>query len=141
MEPDVTSTSYDMGKYLLDDKLSIGFSGFAIKEGGKKRYLRWSSGNSTILAFNKTEDAHVVRDFSFDLIRPNPSETEPVVVYVSHNNRTNKYVIKKEKKIRLRFIFTPGINYIKFESKSPPFDNGDPRNIVFGIANYRFNNI
>jgi hypothetical protein len=28
------------------------------------------------------------------------------------------------------------MNFVKFKSDSPHIDNGDPRNIVFGIANY-----
>ena len=43
--------------------------------------------------------------------------------------------------MELVFIFVPGVNYIEFESDSLPIDNGDPRNIVFGIANYRFNDL
>jgi len=141
MESGVISTSYDMSKFLIDDELNMGFSGFHNREGGSEKYLRWSSGNSKIIIFNKTESLYVIRELSFDLLRPNSSETEPAIVYVSHNNRKSKYVVEKNEKIRLRFIFSPGVNYIKFESESPHVDNGDPRNIVFGIANYRLNNI
>jgi hypothetical protein len=141
MESDVTSISYDMSKFLIHDELNIGFSQFHIREEGNEKYLRWSSGNSKIIIFNKTESLYVIRELSFDLLRPNSSETEPAIVYVSHNNRKSKYVVEKHEKIRLRFIFSPGVNYIKFESESPHVDNGDPRNIVFGIANYRLNNI
>ena len=41
--------------------------------------------------------------------------------------------------MELVFVFVPGVNYIEFKSDSLPIDNGDPRNIVFGISNYALN--
>jgi len=141
MESDVLSTSYDMSKFFIDDELSFGFSGFYSIEESRGKYFRWSSGSSSIIVFNKTGSTHVIRKFGFDLIRPKSSETEPAIIYVSHNNRKSKYVVEKNEKVWLKFIFSPGINYIKFESESLPLDNRDPRNIVFGIANYSWNRI
>ena len=141
MESDIKSASYDISEFLIDKELNMRFTGFHIREGDTKKYLRWSSGNSMMIVLNKTDNFFLVREMRLNLIRPRASDNKPAIVYISHNDYRSKHIVAKTKEIKLSFVFSPGINYIKFESESPPIDNGDPRNIVFGIANYSLNDI
>ena len=52
----------------------------------------------------------------------------------------SQYLITAQKEISIILKLKPGINYVKLISDSPWIDNGDPRKIVFGIGNYRFDN-
>ena len=141
MESDVVSKEYKMSEFLIDKELNMGFTGFHMREGDRKKYLRWSSGNSMMIVLNKTDNFFLVREMNLNLIRPRASDNKPAVIYISHNDYRSKHIVAKTEEIKLSFVFSPGINYIKFESESPPVDNGDPRNIVFGIANYSLNDI
>ena len=139
------SNGYKMSEFLADE-LSMNFKGFHSREGDQKRYLRWSSGNSTIIVFNKTGSL-VKKTMSFSLIRPRSKNIGPAIIDISHNDKTtqnkliDRYIIESTKEMELVFVFVPGVNYIEFKSDSLPIDNGDPRNIVFGIANYRLNDL
>ena len=141
MESDVVSKEYKMSEFLIDKELNMGFTGFHMREGDRTKYLRWSSGNSMMIVLNKTDNFFLVREMNLNLIRPRVSDNKPAVIYISHNDYRSKHIVAKTEEIKLSFVFSPGINYIKFESESPPVDNGDPRNIVFGIANYSLNDI
>jgi len=131
---------YEMKNY-LSEKLIMGFREFHSEEGNReKNYLRWSSGDSTMIVFNKTKSL-INANIVLDLYRPVTKNTNAIPIRIVGNNINTDYMVKVEKKLNLKMIFEPGPNYIKFQSKSPPIDNGDPRNIVFGIRNYKLEHI
>jgi hypothetical protein len=138
-----TTQDYDIRDYIVD-KISYGFKGFHFRESGNGGYLRWSSGNSTIIIKNST-DKSLKRALSLVLIRPN-SRFQHASVSITHSTANTKgflemsrYYVLGQKEVEILVNLKPGINYLNFKSDSPVIDNGDPRNIVFGIANYRFN--
>ena len=135
LENDLTSKSYDLSKFYADD-ISIGYKDFHLREGDTKNYLRWSSGDSTLIIFNKTKSL-VKTEISFNLIRPTSKNKKPAVITITDNKNTYIFKVDRQENVNLSLNIKPGTNYIEFRSDAPPVDNGDPRNIVFGIGNYR----
>ena len=135
LENDLASKSYDLSQFYADD-ISIGYKDFHLREGDTKNYLRWSSGDSTLIIFNKTKSL-VKTEISFNLIRPGDERIEPAVITITDNKNTYIFKVDRHENVNLSLNIKPGVNYIEFRSDAPPVDNGDPRNIVFGIGNYR----
>jgi len=139
LENDLTSKSYDLSKFYADD-ISIGYKDFHLREGDTKNYLRWSSGDSTLIIFNKTKSL-VKTEINFNLIRPTSKNKKPAVITITDNKNTYIFKVDRQENVNLSLNIKPGTNYIEFRSDAPPVDNGDPRNIVFGIGNYRLDTI
>ena len=142
-EVGTTTQDYDIRDYEVD-KISYGFKSFYARESGKRGYLRWSSGNSTMVIKNST-DKSLKRTLSLILIRPN-SRFQHASISITHSTANSKgflemsrYFVLGQKEVEIVLNLKPGINYLNFKSDSPGIDNGDPRNIIFGIGNYRFN--
>ena len=131
-ESDIESENYNMDEFLTQ-QISIGFKNFHNEEGDQKRYLRWSSGESTIIVFNKTDEI-ILKNLSFDLIRP---DDKLAVISIKQNDSVRNLELEHSVKVDLLLTLKPGVNHITFVSMSPHIDNGDPRKIVFGISNYK----
>ncbi len=137
LEADLASKSYDPSQFYADD-ISIGYKDFYLREGDTKNYLRWSSGESSMIVYNKT-DTIIKRKISLGLIRPGSEKIGPAIITIESDEETYVFTVDRHKDIGLSLNINPGANYIKFSSDATPVDNGDPRNIVFGISNYRLN--
>jgi len=142
-EVGTTTLDYDIRDYEIDE-IPYRFKDFFSREGGKESYLRWSPGDSTMLIENSTGKS-LKKILSLILIRPN-SKFQHASVSITHtipNSRgflqTNRYDILGQEEIEIVLNLKPGINYLNFRSDSHHIDNGDPRNIVFGIGNYKLN--
>ena len=131
--------------YSLEDfekkEVSLAFKSFYPKEGTRDSYLRWSSGSSMILIENNS-DIIITKRLTLALIRP-ATKSKPASVSITHVIDGSKgflemsrYFVYGKKEISMILNLKPGMNFVKFKSDSPHIDNGDPRNIVFGIANY-----
>jgi len=135
LENDLTSKSYDLSKFYAET-VSVGYKNFHAREGDTKNYLRWSSGDSTLIIFNKTKGL-VKTEISFNLIHPTSKNKKPAVITITDDKNTYIFKVDRQENVNLSLNIKPGANYIEFRSDAPPVDNGDPRNIVFGIGNYR----
>ena len=97
------------------------------------------------MVIENSADKSLKKILSLILIRPN-SKFQHASVSITHtipNSRgflqTNRYDILGQEEIEIVLNLKPGINYLNFKSDSHHIDNGDPRNIVFGIGNYKLN--
>ena len=136
LEADLISTSYSLSQFYAYD-ISLGYKNFHLREGDTQNYLRWSSGQSSIIVYNKTNTI-MRRGISFNLIRP---DSRPAIITIEDDEETYVFTVDHHKNINLQLNIKPGVNYIKFSSDAVPVDNGDPREIVFGISNYRLDAI
>ena len=140
-EVGTTTLDYDIRDYEIDE-ISYGFKGFYSREIGKRAYFRWSPGDSTMVIENSA-DKSLKKILSLILIRPN-SKFQHASVSITHtipNSRgfleMSRYFVLGKKEIEIVLNLKPGTNYLNFKSDSHHIDNGDPRNIVFGIGNYK----
>ena len=99
--------------------------------------MRWSSGQSSIIVYNKTNTI-IRRGISFNLIRP---DSRPAIITIEDDEETYVFTVDHRRNINLQLNIKPGVNYIKFSSDAVPVDNGDPREIVFGINNYHLEDV
>jgi hypothetical protein len=136
LEADLISTSYRLSQFYADD-ISLGYKNFHLREGDTQNYLRWSSGQSSIIVYNKTNTI-IRRGISFDLIRP---DSRPAIITIEDDEETYVFTVDHHRNINLQLNIKPGVNYIKFSSDAVPVDNGDPREIVFGISNYHLEDV
>lgn len=126
------------------DQVSYGFKDFHSSEGGSKGYLRWSSGDSTIIIDNSNSE-DLKKILSLTLIRPN-SKFQHASISITQTTPGSKgflemsrYFVLGKKDVEIILNLKPGVNYLNFKSDSHHIDNGDLRNIVFGIGNYKLN--
>ena len=136
LEADLISTSYSLSQLYADD-ISLGYKNFHLREGDTQNYLRWSSGQSSIIVYNKTNTI-IRRGISFNLIRP---DSRPAIITIEDDEETYVFTVDHHRNINLQLNIKPGVNYIKFSSDAVPVDNGDPREIVFGINNYHLEDV
>ena len=133
-EGTIDSDKYDFSKF-KSEIVAIGYKDFQIKEGNKVNYWRWSSGDSYLILVNTSSKPKQVQ-ISLDLVRPS-SKKGPASIYISYNNQLKEFLVVDRSTTTLSVLVQPGKEIVRFNSNSPHIDNGDPRNIVFGIANYR----
>jgi len=131
---------YDLRDFEIGE-VSYGFKTFYPREGGKRGYLRWSSGRSSMIIENSNSES-LKKILSLTLIRPN-SKHQHASISITHTTpqsrgflEMSRYFVLGQKEIEIILNLKPGINYLNFKSGSHHIDNGDPRNIVFGIGNY-----
>tara|TARA_Y100001970_G_scaffold91163_1_gene114972 strand:+ start:319 stop:2439 length:2121 start_codon:yes stop_codon:yes gene_type:complete len=134
------SNDYDLRDFEVD-QVSYAFKSFYSREGGKRGYLRWSSGKSIMIIDNSNSES-LKKILSLTLIRPN-SKHQHASISITHTIpgsrgflEMSRYFVLGQKEIEIILNLKPGINYLNFKSNSHHIDNGDPRNIVFGIGNY-----
>jgi len=118
--------------FLLVDKISLSFSGLYAEEGTRDSYLRWSSGKSKIIIHNDNLTVQS-RVLNFAIIRPN-NDNLPLEIRQGEN--IVKKVVSNYKEFSLQLLLEPGETIIEISSELQSINNGDPRDIVFGIANY-----
>ena len=133
-EATIDSDKYDFSKF-KSEIVAIGYKDFQIKEGNKVNYWRWSSGDSYLILVNTSNNPKQVQ-ISLDLVRPS-SKKGPASIYVSYNNQLKEFLVVDRLTTTLSVLVEPGKEIVRFNSNSPHIENGDPRNIVFGIANYK----
>ena len=71
---------------------------------------------------------------SFTILRPDNTELE---LFTKYKSQTNTKKILKALEFNMNLILDPGLNEVQIFSNSLKISNGDPRNIVFGISDYK----
>ena len=126
-----SSSHYDIENLILD-KVSLSFVDFYKEEGDAKSFLRWSSGKSKIILHNDTESLqNIILDFS--IIRPS---NDSLQIKIKYKDSIIDETFRVSKDFVLKLPIDPGETTVLITSKSSSLDNGDPREIVFGISNY-----
>jgi hypothetical protein len=118
--------------FLLVDKISLSFSGLYAEEGTRDSYLRWSSGESKIIIYNDSPTVEG-RVLNFAIVRPN---NDNLPLEIRYGENIVEKVILNYKEFSLQLLLEPGETIIEISSELQSINNGDPRDIVFGIANY-----
>ena len=88
LEADLISTSYSLSQFYADD-ISLGYKNFHLREGDTQNYLRWSSGQSSIIVYNKTNTT-IRRGMSFNLIRP---DSRPAIITIEDDEETYVFTV------------------------------------------------
>ncbi len=101
-------------------------------EGGWNNYFSWISGDTEIVIYNKYNIKKELK-IEFNVFSPSDEKKDIEVVW------DGKILITKEfdslENVKFNFIAKPGKNLIKINTNSKPFDNGDPRKIIYGLSN------
>jgi len=104
------------------------------REGTDNSNLRWSSGTATLMLHNLTGKPKQV-DISMELGTPSPSTSH---LLVESSGKAQTLVVDQARATYSKtLLLQPGSTEIKLTSDGKPIQNGDPRNIVFGIFNFK----
>ena len=108
------------------------------REGTDNSNLHWSSGSATLMLHNLTDKPKRVV-LTMGLGTPTTPASKLSVEYAGKTEilTLGQTPITYSKTL----LLTPGSTEIKFTSDAKPIQNGDPRNIVFGIFNFKINDI
>lgn len=117
---------------LLLEEVFLSFSGFHAEEGTRDNYLRWSSGKSKIIITNDSDEVKS-RVLNFSIVRPN---NENLPLQIKYDKKIIKDKVQNYKKFSLKLLLEPGETIIEISSELQSLNNGDPREIVFGVVNY-----
>jgi hypothetical protein len=103
------------------------------REGSSASNLRWSSGSATLKLYNLTEEPRWV-DVKMDLGTPT---TPPSKISVKYADKMELITLNQPRtSYSKQLLLAPGLTEIIFTSDAKPIQNGDPRNIVFGIFDF-----
>ena len=133
---------YDLSNSIISE-VSVSYKGFHLEErrSSGDEYLRWSSGKSELVILN-TSDSHILVRIDMLLIRPKDTNGDAQAsILLSYGDKVINYDVDFEKKISLTIKVKPGLSNLKLTSDLPSIANGDPREIVFGIGNYKVNQL
>ncbi|MBT3476104.1 hypothetical protein HN460_04115 [bacterium] len=117
---------------LLLEEVFLSFSGLHAEEGTKDSYLRWSSGKSKIIITNDSDEVKS-RVLNFSIVRPN---NENLPLQIKYDKKIIKDTVQNYKQFSLKLLLEPGETIIEISSELQSLNNGDPREIVFGVVNY-----
>jgi len=105
------------------------------REGTDSANLRWSSGSTTLTLHNMSDKPKYV-DLKMQLATPTDEESQLIVQY--SGQREVLTVQGQNRQIYSKILLLPpGQTMVKFTSNAKPIQNGDPRNIVFGVFNFK----
>lgn len=99
--------------------------------------LQWVSGNFTINMYNQMIDKKTVK-LSFNILNPG-SQDFYVKVFDDSTGVLNKEIeiIDSTKEFTSQIKLKNGINKLRLVTTGKPINNGDPRNIIYGIHNIK----
>lgn len=104
------------------------------REGTDASNLRWSSG-SAILALHNMSDKPKRIELTMELGTPTTPTSQ---LSVEYSGQTEIVTLEPIPKGYSKILFlAPGQTEVKFTSNAKPIQNGDPRNIVFGVFNFK----
>jgi hypothetical protein len=107
------------------------------REGTDNSNLRWSSGSATLMLHNLTDKPKQV-DVTMELGTPSPSMSH---LSVESSGKVQTMALDQARTTYSKtLLLPPGSTEIKLTSDGKPIQNGDPRNIVFGIFNFKITN-
>ena len=119
-------------KSFMVNEVSLTFLSFYPEERSERDYLRWSTGDSKIIIINDTKRVQDVT-LVFSVVRPDNNSLKIKIIY--QDNLIGRVVNLRED-FSISLSIQPGETKIRFVSDGEIVDNGDPRNIVFGLLNY-----
>ncbi len=103
------------------------------REGNSTSNLRWSSGSATLTLYNLTKKPRWV-DLKMDLGTPTTPASKLSIKYA---DKTELLTLSQSRtSYSKKLLLAPGPTEIKFASDAKPIQNGDPRNIVFGVFDF-----
>ena len=95
--------------------------------------LRWISGSFSLNIHNPLKDS-VGAKLSVKFL--NPGNQSFVISLTEDSVITDKISIRESSRVFEKVIsLKPGINSIRFDSTGVPINNGDPRNMIYGVFN------
>ena len=95
--------------------------------------LRWISGSFSLNIHNPLKDS-VGAKLSVKFL--NPGNQSFIISLTEDYVITDKITIRESSRVFEKVIsIKPGINSIRFDSTGVPINNGDPRNIIYGVFN------
>ncbi len=103
------------------------------REGSNSDNLRWSSGSASLMLHNLTDQPKWV-DVNMEFGTPTAPASNLAIEYAGKKERIT--LSQARAAYSKRILVAPGSTEIKFTSDAKPIQNGDPRNIVFGIFNF-----
>ena len=133
---------YDLSNSIISE-VSVSYKGFHLEErrSSGDEYLRWSSGKSELVILN-TSDSHILVRIDMLLIRPKDANGDAQAsILLSYDDKVINYDVDFKKKISLTIKVKPGLSNLKLTCDLPFIANGDPREIVFGIGNYKVSDL
>jgi hypothetical protein len=137
----VTDETADMGEARPYDfeRLRISEVGFEwlgkihAREGTNESNLRWSSGSATLTLHNLSDNPKWVH-LQMGLATPTTPASK---LSINYAGKTEMLILAQTPTIySKKLLIAPGSMDIMFTSDAQPIQNGDPRNIVFGIFNF-----
>lgn len=108
------------------------------RDGTDASNVRWSSGRGTLALYNLSEKPQTIR-LVMELAAPADEQSQLLIRYEKHVDalKLSGGLLPYLKTIAL----PPGETRISFVSDGKPIPNGDPRQIVFGIYNFRLDQV
>lgn len=104
------------------------------REGTSQSNLRWSSGSATLVLHNMSSKPRAVA-LTMELGTATPGPSHMTVKYPA---QTDTLVLRQAPtSYSKKLLLAPGVTEVGFASDAEPIQNGDPRNIVFGIFNFK----
>ena len=134
--------NYDIDNSIISE-VSVFYKGFHSEDRSSSgdEYLRWSSGKSELVLMN-TSDSNILVRIDMLLIRPKDANGDAQAsILLSYDDKVINYDVDFKKKISLTIKVKPGLSNLKLTCDLPSIKNGDPREIVFGIGNYKVSDL
>ena len=124
-------TPVDIDKYIYDP-ISFSWSDQVYpREGDSENNLRWTSGFAELKIFNLSSEEKKV-NYSFSISSPTGRNSVITINDQDYNLAAGAHLPVSNEVVVGRKPFK-----LEIYSDDLPIDNGDPRNIVFGIFNYK----
>ena len=119
----------------LFDDITYSWSGkvHAVEVNNVDNNLRWTSGDVALNLYNSSDQK---KSIHVNLTVRNPSRNETNFQVVYPDKLTSFTLTAGQKEVSSSLQLSPGLTRIKIQSDGKILDNGDPRNIVFGVVNF-----
>ncbi len=126
--------NFDHIKFSEFYKFPVAYEKFWGAEGDLNTVLRWSSGHSFLKVDNRSGRSVSVQ-LNFRLVRPDENLIQ-ISMYES-DKFLRKFEVNGAKEIIVPVRLKNGINDFTFKTNAEAIKNGDPRQIVFGLVNFK----
>ncbi|MBC7457954.1 MAG: hypothetical protein H7235_06725 [Bdellovibrionaceae bacterium] len=108
------------------------------REGTNQNNLRWSSGSAILTLHNiSSKPKHIT--ITMEIGTPTVEASEMIIKYPAQTERITLGLVPMP--YSKTILIAPGQTEVTFTSNAEPIRNGDPRNIVFGIFNFKIKSI
>lgn len=126
--------NFDHSKFIEFYKYPVVYEKFWGAEGDLDTILRWSSGHSFVKVDNRA-NKHVNVQLSFRLVRPDENLIQ--ISMFDSGKFLRQFDVKGDSEITMPIKLKNGVNDFTFKTNAEAITNGDPRQIVFGLVNFK----